>query len=1254
MLRGSIMAAAPRTLGLVRNPLQMDILERVWEIAGLFFSGLLKGFERGITSLFGSSNARYIRRLQPTVDAINGLESKYQAMSDVELKEQTVRFRERLRAGETLDDILVEAFAVCREAGRRFIGLRHYDVQLIGGMVLHRGSIAEMVTGEGKTLVATLPAYLNALEGKGVHVITVNDYLARRDMEWMGPLYMGLGLTVGAIQSDMAVLDRQRAYACEITYGTNNEFGFDYLRDNMRPAARGDERYAKEYQQSQGRLNYAIVDEVDNILVDEARTPLIISGPAYDDVRKYAEADRVARLLKRDVHFVVNEKDHTAHMTDDGVREAERLAGVESFYTAGNMEWPHLIDNSLKAHYLYQKDVRYVIKEGRIVIVDEFTGRLMEGRQWSDGLHQAVEAKEGVKIKEETQTLATITLQNFFKLYKKISGMTGTAMTEANEFWKIYKLEVIAIPTNREMLRIEHPDVIYRTEREKFNAVADEIERMHRYDVLTTTDNHQLVGTILKEDDRQLDFQDVETRRRETISRDKIKAIQPRGRPLLIGTVSIEKSERLSGMLDRRGVKHQVLNAKHHEREAEIIAQAGRINAVTIATNMAGRGTDIILGGNPETMAWARLQSKYATRLDVPREEWDSLVAEIEREQNMKQEGEHVKRIGGLHVLGTERHDARRIDLQLRGRCGRQGDPGSSRFFLSLEDDLMRIFAGEWVKKILETLGMKEGEAIESRMVTRRIEAAQKKVEERHFESRKHLLEYDEVMDEQRKRVYGYRQRILDGASCRALILESVHSQIDHRLDAYLNRDFGIESYAEWAGKRLGATLEARDYRGMDAEQAERHARDEAERFAETQVLDAIEENLPDTGDEEAPEEWNWLALTKFANTRWGLNLRDKDLRKAGREGAAEFLIERAREAIGHIDLAEGASLLREDFGLRSAIGWVKHKFDIELDYEDVKDLTASELKQRVYQRTTEAYDEKEAQYPVLAALYRFGSGAGHSRLDRDGLIAWAGQRFETSLSVDDLKNKQRDEIRSTLLEHSREYQQQAVRLLDEVRGRIADLFPAGHENGSPAADPARNGALSDLTQWMNTTFDCEFARDELWRLDREDLERKLIDVVEERYRPEMRRMERAVLLQIVDAAWKDHLLAMDHLRSSVGLVGYAQVDPKVEYKREGMKLFEAMWESIGSRVTDLVYRMEQLDEGFVSSTFVETSASHAAGETAGDIARQQQEAIRSSQGDAAVEPIRRRGPRAGRNDPCPCGSGKKYKNCCMRKIGHG
>ena len=489
---------------------------------------------------------------------------------------------------------------------------------------------------------------------------------------------------------------------------------------NRRPRRRS--HYPKQQQQAQGPLHFAIIDEVDNILIDEARTPLIISGPAEDDVTKYTRADKVARQLKKDVHFEVKEKEHTANLTDEGVREAERLAGVESFYTAGNMQWPHLIDNSLKAHHLYKRDVNYVVQDGEVVIVDEFTGRLMPGRHWSDGLHQAVEAKEGVTVKEESQTLATITLQNFFKLYDKICGMTGTALTEAGEFWKIYKLDVIGVPTNKPLKRTIHPDVIYRSEPEKFTAIADEIERLNRYTSVQLKDGTILSGTIRREDDNTVELQLPESKQTEVVPRDKIKEYQAPGRPVLVGTVSIEKSERLSGLLDRRGIKHEVLNAKHHKREAEIVAQAGRKGAVTIATNMAGRGTDIILGGNPETMAWAQLQDKYATRLDVPAEEWHQLVADIEHREGMKTEGQHVKEIGGLHIIGTERHEARRIDLQLRGRCGRQGDPGSSRFYLSLEDDLMRIFAGEWVKNLLTRLGMQEGEAIESRMVSRRIE----------------------------------------------------------------------------------------------------------------------------------------------------------------------------------------------------------------------------------------------------------------------------------------------------------------------------------------------------------------------------------------------------------------------------------------------------------------------------------------------------------------------------------------------------
>ena len=921
----------------------MEVLEQIWESTGSFFNGLSQGIERGITSLFGSSNARYIKKLQPNVDAINTLEPKYQAMSDADLKHQTTLFRQRLAGGETLDDLLVEAFAVCREAGRRFLGMRHYDVQLIGGMVLHSGSIAEMITGEGKTLVATLPAYLNAIEGKGVHVVTVNDYLARRDMEWMAPVYTNLDLTVGAIQSGMDGGERQKAYACDITYGTNNEFGFDYLRDNMRPASRDDNHYPKHLQQVQGPLNYAIIDEVDNILVDEARTPLIISGPAHDDVTKYSKADKIARQLQKDVHFEVKEKEHTVALTDEGVRAAERLAGVESFYTAGNMEWPHLIDNSLKAHYLYKLDVNYVVEEGEVIIVDEFTGRKMPGRQWSDGLHQAVEAKEGVRVKEETQTLATITLQNFFKLYKKICGMTGTAMTEAAELWKIYKLDVIAIPPNRQMQRINHADVIYLTEKDKFNQVANEIERIHKWDTVEMDDGEWLVGTVKGENEQEISFDDKETRELKKIPRKKINFIQKRGRPILVGTVSIEKSERLSALLERRGIPHQVLNAKHHKREAEIVAQAGRKGAVTIATNMAGRGTDIILGGNADAMAWAQLQDKYPTRLEVPRAEWDELVKQIEEREKFKPEAAEVKELGGLHIIGTERHEARRIDNQLRGRSGRQGDPGSGRFYLSLEDDLMRIFAGEWVKSVLTRLGMKEGEAIESRMVSRRIEGAQKKVEERNFDIRKNLLEYDEVMDEQRKRVYSYRQRILDGGSCKELILDMINSQIEQNLDIFLDKDYGTETFAKWAGNLLSVELDAREFRGLDFETADRQAKDGAERMAESQVFEAVEENLPE-GEE---DDWNWDALAKFSNTRWKTNFRDRDLKKVGRDGVAELLIEQAKSAITQLDLSDGARFLDADFGLRSTLGWLHNKFGIQLTLDEVRDLEPEQFKEQ-------------------------------------------------------------------------------------------------------------------------------------------------------------------------------------------------------------------------------------------------------------------------------------------------------------------
>ncbi len=1241
-----------------------DLLPRIWDAICDICTGISRGIERSITNLFGSSNARYVKKLQPKVDAINQLEPKYAAMSDEELKDQTNKFRARLDKGETLDDILIEAFAVCREAGKRVLGMRHFDVQLIGGMVLHSGAIAEMMTGEGKTLVATLPAYLNALEGRGVHVVTVNDYLARRDMEWMGKIYLFLGLTVGVIQSQMETDDRQKAYQCDITYGTNNEFGFDYLRDNMRPAAKGDWRYPKELQQSQGRLNFAIIDEVDNILIDEARTPLIISGGADDDVRMYKEADKIAAQLEKGVDFEVNEKDHTANMTDAGVRHAEKLAGVESFYTQDHMEWPHLIDNALKARHLYKKDVNYIISEdGEIVIVDEFTGRLMPGRNWSDGLHQAVEAKENVKVKQENQTLATVTLQNFFKLYRKISGMTGTAMTEAGEFWKIYKLDVITIPTNKPIARRNFPDQIYRTVNEKYKAIVDEIERMNRWDCLTVKgQDNLLLGDIVKESPEFVEIILKGEKTPTTIPQNKIEAIDHKGRPLLVGTTSVENSEKLSEMLTRRGIQHEVLNAKHHQREAEIIAQAGRKGAVTIATNMAGRGTDIILGGNPEALAWSILQQKYTSKLDVPQEEWKALEKEIEEREHTKEAGKEVCTLGGLHVIGSERHEARRIDLQLRGRCGRQGDPGSSRFFLSLEDDLMRIFAGEWVKNILTRLGMEEGQAIESKMVSRRVEGAQKKVEERNFEVRKNLLEYDEVMDEQRKRTYGYRQNILEGADCRALILSMVDKQINDNLTRFLAKGYNEETFAAFASKELSIELDARDFRNMTFEEADIYAKDEANRMAESVVMDAIQENIPDDAEE---DEWNWEALTRSINTRWNCSLRERDLKAQPMESLDTFLVDKVRNAIEKVSLEPGKGLLDPYYGRRAAIKWLKNKFDIDLDFETVKSLELDELKELVRTKAIAAYREKEIKFPVMAGLIHATSydAMGSKHYDRETIIEWVKARFKKDLPLDELKNKQRQQIEDLLQEYSRTELETGDKCMVKAR-ELAQEFIAQYGKSSSGKDIFsldENGrkALEDLAGQFKDKWDVQLKIEYLETVPIDEMERRILEFVEDRYRPEMRKLERALVLQIVDSAWKKHLLVMDHLRSTVGLRGYAQVDPKVEYKREGMKAFEELWGSVGDQVTSVIYRMEQqVDDRFLGSVWKQQQAVHEqSANTASsmakdsDISQQQKEAIDNSQSSEKKEPIRRTEAKIGRNDLCPCGSGKKYKKCCGKDL---
>jgi preprotein translocase subunit SecA len=752
-----------------------------------------------LRQVFGSKHDRDIKRLRPLVQQINALESGLETLPDGDLRRSSDELRKRIEEGAELDEVLPEVFALVREAGRRTLGMRHFDVQHMGGMVLHQGKIAEMATGEGKTLVATLPAVLNGLTGRGVHIVTVNDYLARRDAQWMGPIYHLLGLSIGVIQHEASFLydpaylssdarfqnlrpcTRREAYQADITYGTNNEFGFDYLRDNM--------RFTRE-EQVQRELHYAIVDEVDSILIDEARTPLIISGPAEESTDQYFKIDRIIPRLTRaatitegKLHeieevragdYIVDEKSKTVSLTETGIAHCEQLLSIQNLYDPTHIDTLHHIHQGLRAHALYKRDVDYMVKDGQVIIVDEFTGRLMPGRRWSDGLHQAVEAKEGVRIERENQTLATVTFQNLFRMYEKLAGMTGTADTEAAEFAKIYKLDVVVVPTNRTLIRTNHADVVYKTEREKFDAVVAEIKDLHE-----------------------------------------------KGRPVLIGTVSIEKSERLSKLLKRHGIPHQVLNAKYHEKEAEIVAQAGRVGGVTIATNMAGRGTDILLGGNSDFLAKELLRKRGIDPLTAA--EGDRQRATEEARSTTTAEHQQVVELGGLHILGTERHESRRIDNQLRGRSGRQGDPGSSRFYLSLEDDLLRIFGSERIQKIMDRLGMEEGEPIEHRLVTRAIATAQKRVENHHFEIRKHLLEYDDVMNKQREVVYGMRREILDGESQEENVREWMEELLDGTVDTYaaadthpedwdlaglaeaMNRQFDVKLPAEVQSRELGS-----------------------------------------------------------------------------------------------------------------------------------------------------------------------------------------------------------------------------------------------------------------------------------------------------------------------------------------------------------------------------------------------------------------------------------------------------------------
>jgi preprotein translocase subunit SecA len=890
-----------------------------------------KILDRVVASFIGTKHERDIKKLQPIIAAINAKEPEVQALSDDGLSSEFAKlkdgvqerlkdvdpadagYRERMQAA--LEPAIVPAFALAREAGRRFLNMRHFDVQLIGGMVLHDGKIAEMKTGEGKTLVATLPAVLNSLTGRGVHIVTVNDYLARRDAEWMSPLYRGLGLTIGVIVHDLDDNQRRAAYGADITYGTNNEFGFDYLRDNM--------KYDITHCVQRGH-HFSIVDEVDSILIDEARTPLIISGPAEESTDKYYRIDKIIPKLIKEIDYTLDEKHRTATLTEEGVSKCERMLGLGNLYDPAHMELIHHVYQGLRAHTLYKRDVDYVVKDGEVIIVDEFTGRQMPGRRWSDGLHQAVEAKEGVKIERENQTLATITFQNYFRMYKKLSGMTGTAETEAAEFEKIYKLDVVVIPTNRTLIRIENPDVVYRTEKEKFEAV---------------------VNGILQEDNSFAHG---------------IRHYHERGQPVLVGTISIEKSEAIAEILKKAGVPHEVLNAKQHERESRIVAQAGRKGGVTVATNMAGRGTDILLGGNPEFMTREhflknRLAMPYAQApavigaepengdataatanvpmvlfqhegkiFQVPQDQWKPVYEDFANQ--CKSEHDEVVALGGLHILGTERHEARRIDNQLRGRAGRQGDPGSSRFFLSLEDDLMRIFGGERVKALMFRLGMTEGVPIESKLISRRIENAQKSVEAQNFDARKHLLEYDDVMNKQRETIYAIRRSALEGKDQRDYVIGIAEDIARELVDTYCARDLHP---GQWNASQFLA--EANSQFGVDAKAADADPAALNHHQLSDAIAEAVAKKYEDKEKQLTPDLMRWLErriILDVVDGQWKDHLLSLDHLKEGiglrGYGQKDPLVEFKKEAF----------ILFEDMMARIDNETVRYLFNVQVQME--------------------------------------------------------------------------------------------------------------------------------------------------------------------------------------------------------------------------------------------------------------------------------------------------------------------------------
>ncbi len=1159
----------------------------------------LKTITKAMLKLFGSRNERLIKSYSVIAQQANELEPSVQALSDEQLKAKTGEFKQQLADGKNPDELLAEVFAVVRETALRHVQMRHFDVQLIGGNVLYDGKIAEMATGEGKTLVATLAAYMVHLTGRKVHIVTVNDYLAKRDAEWMRPVYEALGLTVGAIQSDMdsAGEDRKQQYACDITYGTNNEFGFDYLRDNMKTSLE---------QMVQGPLDYAIIDEVDSILVDEARTPLIISGPAVDDVNRYKRADQVARKLislqsaydrikqqidntekaiasaqselseakkTKDVgrtekaqqkleklqsdltdlehrlesatqYYEVELDRKQVHLTHEGISAAQEEAGVGSFFTGSNMEWPHLLEQAVRAHTTFEREKDYVVMDGKVVIVDEFTGRLMHGRQWSDGLHQAIEAKESVQIKEESQTLATITLQNLFKLYGQIAGMTGTAATESEEFMKIYGMEVVVIPTNKPCIRDDREDVIYKTHKEKFAAIVEQINE-----------------------------------------------ISGEGRPILVGTVSIEKSELLSDMLKRTyGIEHEVLNAKQHAREAVIVAKAGQQHQdrsgklrgnVTIATNMAGRGTDIKLG-------------------------------------------EGVAEIGGLHILGTERHEARRIDNQLRGRAGRQGDAGSSQFFLSFDDDLLALFAGEKIVKLLSLpmFGWEEGEPLPPhRRISSMIEKTQKKVEERNYDIRKSLLEYDEVMDYQRKIFYSRRRKILAGKNLKAIIMEMIESTIEENCDQILAPGYHLRSIAEYAKTLFPVEVNPSDLSDLTADEIEAIIKEKAADQVKNEISLSLGEYLEDYSD---PSSWDANGLSKWAMSSFQVDIRSSKIRQMSPEEIESQLQDAAAEQIQKKDCSKLVEFMKPDFQVKVLSEWAKAKFDIKLDSQAITDLKSDEIKDLLREKVADKYRQREIEYPVEFAMNMVYGPQGSNIYGYESLANWANQKYDAGFTPESLQEIKPKELHRRLIDLSKQFNNGQLETL--VDGKIREYSP------------------QQLADWANERLNADLISDDL--NDQSDRREVLLEAGREFMRRELSDLEKYVLVQIYDSAWKDHLYVMDHLKSSIWTRSFAEKDPKVEYKREGFRQFNEMLKTIEDRVTDIIFRIH-LEAGTQARSVwnVSQTAHDEVGQFA--MAEKQRAAAQAPQGEVKTKQIRVEQKKVGRNDPCPCGSGKKYKKCC-------